>query len=85
MFIPPIAYAFVAAVAFSGLNASVGYLTNILDIPVAQVILIRNVSQEPSSRTSRATRRVTISDLQSHSSFSWRSVILRFIMWHTPH
>jgi hypothetical protein len=46
MDIPPITYAFVAALAFSGLNASVGYLTNILDIPVAQVILIRNVSQE---------------------------------------
>jgi hypothetical protein len=45
MVIPPITYAFVAALAFSGLNASVGYLTNILDIPVAQVILIRNVSQ----------------------------------------
>lgn len=44
MTIPPITYAFIAALAFSGLNASVGYLTNILDIPVAQVILIRNVS-----------------------------------------
>lgn len=44
MGIPPITLAFVAAVAFSGLNASVGYLTNVLDIPVAQVILIRNVS-----------------------------------------
>jgi uncharacterized membrane protein len=45
MVIPPITYAFVAALAFSGLNASVGYLTNVLDIPVAQVILIRNVSR----------------------------------------
>jgi hypothetical protein len=47
MVVPPITYAFIAALAFSGLNASVGYLTNILDIPVAQVILIRNVSREP--------------------------------------
>lgn len=38
--IPPISFAFVAALAFSGLNASVGYLTGILDIPVAQVVLI---------------------------------------------
>jgi hypothetical protein len=45
MVIPSITYAFVAAPAFCGLNASVGYLTNILDIPFAQVILIRNVSQ----------------------------------------
>jgi uncharacterized membrane protein len=44
--IPPITYAFVAALAFSGLNASVGYLTNILGMPVAQVILIRNVSRD---------------------------------------
>jgi hypothetical protein len=44
MTIPPITYALIAALAFSGLNASVGYLTNNLDIPVAQVILIRNVS-----------------------------------------
>ena len=43
--VPPIVYAFVAALAFSCLNASVGYLTNILDIPVAQVILIRNVGE----------------------------------------
>jgi len=47
MVIPPITYAFVAALAFSGLNASVGYLTIIMDIPVVQVILIRSVSREP--------------------------------------
>ena len=47
MAIPPITYAFVAALAFSGLNASVGYLTIIMDIPVVQVILIRSVSREP--------------------------------------
>jgi hypothetical protein len=50
--IPPISFAFVAALAFSGLNASVGYLTGILDIPVAQVILIRNVSSKPISTNS---------------------------------
>lgn len=46
--IPPISFAFVAALAFSGLNASVGYLTGIMDIPVAQAVLIRNVSPESS-------------------------------------
>jgi hypothetical protein len=44
MTVPPISYAFAAALAFSGLNASVGYLTNIMNIPAAQVILIRNVN-----------------------------------------
>ena len=50
MVIPPITYAFVAALAFSGLNASVGYLTIVMDIPVVQVILIRSVSHEPLSK-----------------------------------
>jgi len=50
MVIPPITHAFVAALAFSGLNASVGYFPNILNIPVAQVILIRSVSRERTFR-----------------------------------
>lgn len=41
--VPPIAVAFLSSFAFSCLDADVGYLANVLDVPIPEVVLIRNV------------------------------------------
>lgn len=49
--IPPITFAFVSTFAFSSLDATLGYLTNVLDIPVVQIVLVRTVSLASSLTT----------------------------------
>lgn len=44
MSVPPITYAFVSTLAFTSLDASLGYLTNVVGISIVQIIMIRTVS-----------------------------------------